>query len=131
MADSDRMARLSTNPHDENSSRRLNDCPSVGGVLTPPKRNQQSMGRRVAILQSNYIPWKGYFDLIHDVDLFVFYDDVQYTTRDWRNRNKIKTPNGPIWLTVPVGSDRNRLVCDVRIADTRWAQRHWKSLQQF
>ena len=89
------------------------------------------MGRRVAILQSNYIPWKGYFDLIHDVDLFVFYDDVQYTTRDWRNRNKIKTPNGPIWLTVPVGSDRNRLVCDVRIADTRWAQRHWKSLQQF
>jgi hypothetical protein len=81
-------------------------------------KSQQAMGRRIAIRQSNYIPSKGYFDLIHDVDLLVFYDDVQYTTRDWRNRNKIKTTNGPIWLTVPVGSDRNRLVCEVRIADT-------------
>lgn len=87
--------------------------------------------KTVAIVQSCYIPWKGYFDLIHEADLFVFYDDVQYTTRDWRNRNKIKTPNGPIWLTVPVGSDRNRLVCEVPLTDTRWAQRHWKSLQQF
>jgi hypothetical protein len=88
------------------------------------------MAKRVAILQSNYLPWKGYFDLIHDVDLFVFYDDVQYTKNDWRNRNKIKTPNGPMWLTIPTGSNLDRLVCDVRLNDAQWAQKHWKSLQQ-
>jgi hypothetical protein len=89
------------------------------------------VAQRVAILQSNYLPWKGYFDLIHDVDLFVFYDDVQYTKNDWRNRNKIKTPNGPMWLTIPTGTALDRLVCDVRLNDAHWAQKHWKSLQQF
>ena len=49
---------------------------------------------KVGLLQSNYLPWKGYFDLIAAVDLFVFHDDLQYTKNDWRNRNKIKTPNG-------------------------------------
>ena len=44
---------------------------------------------KVAVDQPDYLPWKGYFDLIHDVDLFVFYNDVQYTSRDWRSRNKI------------------------------------------
>jgi hypothetical protein len=57
---------------------------------------------KVGIIQSNYIPWKGYFDFIDDVDLFVLFDDVQYTNRDWRNRNKIKTREGMSWLTVPV-----------------------------
>ena len=51
---------------------------------------------RIAIVQSNYIPWKGYFDLIDSVDEFVLLDTVEYTTRDWRNRNQIKTPNGPL-----------------------------------
>ena len=49
------------------------------------------MAKRIAILQSNYIPWKGYFDLIRAVDEFVLFDDVQYTRQDWRNRNRIKT----------------------------------------
>ena len=91
------------------------------------------MGRkqRVAILQSNYIPWKGYFDIIHDVDLFVFYDDVQYTKGDWRNRNKVKGPDGAMWLTVPTGTDLNRLVCEVQLTDARWAATHWKTLRQF
>ena len=57
---------------------------------------------RIAIVQSSYIPWKGYFDLIRAVDEFVLFDDVQYTRRDWRNRNRIKTPSGPAWLTIPV-----------------------------
>jgi hypothetical protein len=52
--------------------------------------------RKVAVVQSNYIPWKGYFDPIHIVDEFVLFDDVQYTRRDWRNRNRIKTPRGPM-----------------------------------
>ena len=58
--------------------------------------------KTVAILQSNYIPWKGNFDMIHMVDEFILYDDMQYTRRDWRNRNRIKTPAGPQWLTIPV-----------------------------
>ena len=57
---------------------------------------------RIAIVQSNYIPWKGYFDLMRSVDEFVLFDDVQYTRRDWRNRNRIKTARGPAWLTIPV-----------------------------
>lgn len=60
--------------------------------------------KKVAILQSNYIPWKGYFDMIRMVDEFILYDDMQYTRRDWRNRNKIKTPDGLHWLTIPVDS---------------------------
>ncbi len=58
--------------------------------------------KKIAILQSNYIPWKGYFDLINLVDEFILYNDMQYTRRDWRNRNKIKTPSGLQWLSIPV-----------------------------
>ena len=87
--------------------------------------------KRVAILQSNYIPWKGYFDIIHDVDLFVFYDDVQYTKNDWRNRNRIKTQNGAAWLTIPTGTDIDRLICEVSLLDTRWAKNHYKTLVQY
>jgi hypothetical protein len=83
---------------------------------------------RVAVLQSNYIPWKGYFDIIHDVDLFVFYDDVQYTKGDWRNRNRIKTPRGVEWLTIPAGTRNGRLICDVEIQDRAWATTHWRRL---
>ena len=86
--------------------------------------------KRVAVLQSNYLPWKGYFDIIHDVDLFIFYDDVQYTKNDWRNRNRIKTPAGPTWLTVPTGTDLHRLICEVRLPDPGWQLKHWKSLRQ-
>jgi len=91
---------------------------------------QNAIVNRVAIIQSNYIPWKGYFDIIHDVDLFIFYDDVQFTTRDWRSRNKIKTANGTTWLTVPVGSRVDRLICEVQIADQNWQQKHWRSISQ-
>lgn len=57
---------------------------------------------KVGVIQSNYIPWRGYFDFIASVDLFIFHDDIQYTKGDWRNRNRIKTANGLKWLTVPV-----------------------------
>lgn len=53
--------------------------------------------KSLVILQSNYIPWKGYFDLIHDADEFILFDDMQYTRRDWRNRNQIKTEKGQEW----------------------------------
>ncbi|MBT9458021.1 MAG: WbqC family protein [Burkholderiaceae bacterium] len=89
-----------------------------------------SGGKAVVVLQSNYIPWKGYFDLIHDADLFVFYDDVQFTKNDWRNRNRIKTASGSKWLTIPVGTGTDRQVCEVEMADPRWQSSHWDSLRQ-
>jgi hypothetical protein len=86
--------------------------------------------KKVAVIQSNYIPWKGYFDIIHDVDVFVFYDDVQYTKNDWRNRNKIKTSQGIQWLTIPVGSRENRFIYEVEIANGLWNKKHWETLKQ-
>ncbi len=83
---------------------------------------------RVAVLQSNYIPWKGYFDLVRDVDLFVFYDDVQYTKGDWRNRNLIKTARGTRWLSIPVGSNTDRRICDVALPGGGWRAEHWRHL---
>lgn len=86
------------------------------------------MPKRVAILQSNYVPWKGYFDIIHDVDEFLFLDDVQYTTRDWRNRNRIKTARGVEWLTIPTGANVRRRICDVELPDSSWAEAHWRRI---
>ncbi len=86
--------------------------------------------KRVAIVQSNYIPWKGYFDLIAAVDEFILYDDVQYTRRDWRNRNRIKTPRGVEWLTIPVdvkGKFHQR-IRETRVADMRWPRTHWRTI---
>ncbi len=84
---------------------------------------------KVVILQSNYIPWKGYFDLIHDADVFVFYDEVQYTKNDWRNRNKIYTKNGLQWLTIPVSAEATKhKISEVRL-NSSWQKLHFKSLQ--
>jgi hypothetical protein len=86
--------------------------------------------KKVAILQSNYLPWKGYFDLINDCDLFVFYDDVQFTKNDWRNRNRVKTAAGVRWLTVPVGAEISRRICDVTLPNTAWQTKHYRTLAQ-
>ena len=88
------------------------------------------MGKRVAAVQSSYIPWKGYFDIINSVDEFVLFDSVQYTRRDWRNRNRIKTPNGLRWLTVPVHTKGHYYdpVSAVTISDPSWRHRHWRSI---
>jgi hypothetical protein len=87
--------------------------------------------KKVAVVQSNYIPWKGYFDLIAAVDEFIIFDDVQYTRRDWRNRNLIKTPDGPRWLTIPVKSKGHyhQTIRDVEIDGTNWGITHQKALQ--
>jgi hypothetical protein len=85
---------------------------------------------RLVINQSNYIPWKGYFDLIHDADVFVFYDDVQFTKNDWRNRNLVKTAAGVQWLTVPVGRDVSRRIDEVALTDGRWQKKHWRTFEQ-
>lgn len=88
------------------------------------------MQKTIAILQSNYIPWKGYFDLIHRVDEFILFDDMQYTRRDWRNRNKIKTPQGLLWLSIAVQAKGNyhQHIKDVVISDAGWNRAHWKTI---
>jgi hypothetical protein len=86
--------------------------------------------KKVAILQSNYLPWKGYFDIIASVDEFILYDEMQYTRRDWRNRNQIKTPQGLLWLTVPV-KVRGKYFQTIRetlIDGEEWSKKHWKTL---
>ena len=88
----------------------------------------------VVILQPSYIPWRGYFDQILKADLFVFYDDVQYDKRGWRNRNRIKTSTGPIWLSIPVfnrGAQTEQIpIHDIRIVwDRPWNQEHWNSIR--
>lgn len=89
---------------------------------------QSPGGKRVAILQSNYIPWKGYFEIIAAVDEFILYDDMQFTKNDWRNRNRIKTPTGTQWLSIPVGSNIHRRIRDVALPATAWAEQHWMTL---
>ena len=85
--------------------------------------------KHVAILQSNYIPWKGYFDMIAAVDEFILYDDMQFTKNDWRNRNKIKTPKGTEWLSIPVGGAINRRIRDVDLKSPVWQKKHWRTLE--
>lgn len=88
------------------------------------------MSRKIAITQSNYIPWKGFFDSIQLVDVFVLYDDMQYTKRDWRNRNMIKSPEGTQWLSIPVEVKGKyfQKIRETRISDPSWAKSHWTTL---
>jgi hypothetical protein len=86
----------------------------------------------VAVLQPGYLPWLGYFEQMYRADTFVLYDDVQYTTRDWRSRNRIRTAQGPQWLTVPVVHEqlRSARISDVQV-DNRipWRERHWRAVE--
>ncbi len=90
---------------------------------------------RVGIIQSNYIPWRGYFDFIDSVDLFLILDDVEYPVgRSWRNRNQLKTESGLKWLTVPVKSGSGGMPIDqvmIGISDKSWKDAHRRLLIQF
>jgi hypothetical protein len=89
----------------------------------------ENIMKKAAIIQSNYLPWKGYFDIIHDVDIFVFLEDVQYTKNDWRNRNKIKTPKGTEWITVPVIGGIHQKIYETRIDNSKkWMKKHRKTI---
>lgn len=88
------------------------------------------MQKSILITQSNYIPWKGYFDSINTVDEFIVYDDMQYTKRDWRNRNQIKTAQGLFWLTIPVEVKGKffQKINETQVSDKKWGENHWKTL---
>jgi hypothetical protein len=88
----------------------------------------------VGILQPGYLPWLGFFEQMLRSDIFVVYDDVQYDKHGWRNRNRVKGPQAPVWLTVPVrlkGLNKPK-INEVKIdpAQTRWAQKHCETLRQ-
>src|SRR6266850_7201252 len=123
-----RSARVERVPHDEFEEL----SPSVTGRST---NLSSKIVMTCVINQPNYIPWRGYFHQIRKADVFVFYDDVQYDKHGWRNRNRIKTANGPIWLTIPVikkGAVKNHTPIDEIFIDwTRnWSNKHWKTIEQ-
>ena len=88
----------------------------------------------LVVEQPNYVPWLGYFDLLDQSDMWVWYDDVQYTRRDWRNRNRVARGGEPIWLTVPVASQdhRDKPICEIEIDHSRlWVRKHLGVLKHF
>ncbi len=91
-----------------------------------------SPGKRVAIIQSFYIPWKGYFDIINSVDEFILLDDVQYQRRSWINRNIIKTKQGLRWLTisVKVKGRYQQHIRETEADNSDWKSRHWETIKR-
>jgi len=88
---------------------------------------------RIGILQPGYLPWLGFFEQMHKSDVFVIYDDVQYDKDGWRNRNRIKTPKGAQWLTVPVHVkfEDKLFIKDIKIDNSvNWMKRHLFSIKQ-
>ncbi|MGP8215901.1 MAG: WbqC family protein [Bacteroidia bacterium] len=89
--------------------------------------------KKLFIIQTNYIPWKGYFDAINMVDEVILYDSMQYTKNDWRNRNKIKTVQGAQWLTIPIDvkGKLNQRIDEAVVSDQHlgWRENHWKTIQ--
>lgn len=85
---------------------------------------------RICIVQSCYIPWKGFFDLMGQCDEYVVFDSAQFTKRHWHNRNRIKTANGPVWLTIPVVTKGrfDQPIEEVEI-EKPWAEKHWRAIE--
>ena len=88
--------------------------------------------KKIAIVQSFYIPWKGYFDIINTADEFILFDDMQYPRRHWANRNKIKTPQGAKWITIPVKvkGKFHQAIKDTKISDSKWNIKHWETIKR-
>ena len=88
------------------------------------------MARTIIVTQSNYLPWRGWFDMLRQADGLVLLDSVQFTRRDWRNRNRIKTAQGTLWLTVPVEAKGrfSQAVDETQISGSGWAEQHLRSI---
>ncbi len=91
------------------------------------------MSKKLGVIQSSYIPWKGYFDIVRSVDEFILLDDVQFSKGSWRNRNVIKAQNGPQWLTIPIDvkGKLTQNICDAQVSpkNNNWTRKHWGSIE--
>jgi len=86
---------------------------------------------RAVVLQPTYLPWMGYFGMMDETDVFVFYDDVQFSVQSWQQRNKISASQGWMWLTVPIVRKFGSRINDTRINNsTNWNKKHWESIRQ-
>ena len=94
--------------------------------------NPSKLQKKVAVIQSTYIPWIGYFAIIASVDVFVVYECVQYTKNDWRNRNQIQEKDGNLkWLSIPIRKfSVHQQFMDTKVANHNWAQSHFNTLRQ-
>ena len=92
-----------------------------------------SEGRTLVVLQPGYLPWLGFFDQMRRSDIFVLYDDAQFDKNGWRNRNRIKSPAGPHWLTVPVRvNSLSQRILETEIDNRQpWARKHLGTIKQF
>lgn len=105
----------------------------MSSPLASAAARSEAMSRIVVIEQPNYVPWLGYFDLMRQCGVWVWYDDVQYTRRDWRNRNRVAAHGDPLWLTVPVKAKGRyeQLIRDVEIDYAQpWVRRHLETLRR-
>ena len=85
----------------------------------------------LAAHQPQFCPWLGYFDKARQADVFVLLDDVQFKKNEWQNRNKIKTPKGPAWLTVPVIHEFGQAIREVKINNTAdWQRKSLATVSQ-
>jgi hypothetical protein len=99
----------------------------------PPSRPDDAPGTTVVVLQPSYLPWLGFFDQIRRSSVFVYYDDVQFDKNGWRNRNRIRNGDAPLWLTVPVRQNGRfgQAILETEIDRSQpWALRHTRSLRQ-
>jgi hypothetical protein len=102
--------------------------------LYPHSSRGHGLVTTLVVLQPGYLPWLGYFDLMHKADVFVHYDDVQFDKHGWRNRNRLKGPNGAVWLTVPVlhSGRSGQSILDAEIDDRQaWRRKHVATISQF
>ena len=89
--------------------------------------------KKVAVIQSNYLPWVGYFAVMASVDLFVVYECVQYTKNDWRNRNQIQSNDGQLtWLSIPIRKyNATQSFMETTVSRNDWATAHFKTLRHY
>jgi len=83
------------------------------------------------ILQPTYLPWIGYFEMIDSTDVYVVFDHVQFEKKSWQQRNRIKTSNGVIWLSVPIKREkRETRICDIKISYDHGnpLEKHWRTI---
>ncbi|PYR50720.1 MAG: hypothetical protein DMF95_09885 [Acidobacteria bacterium] len=104
-------------------------------MTLPDVSSNPCAGRRtLVVLQPGYLPWLGFFDQMRRADVFVYYDDVRFDKHGWRNRNRIKSPAGPQWLTVPVlhhGKGQPLITETLIDARSDWPRKHVGTLRQY